>query len=132
MTVERNELQDETCTLQKQISELKSVIKERTVQPNLDLNAPAVESQEPQLPNFFPQEMLRLPAGDPVLNPVFVIPAPHNIQVHTQPDSSMGNKPVSNVSKPYPRYPTSSDSWPYQLLEKPSQEVGDEQYRERL
>ncbi|KAI3686492.1 hypothetical protein L1987_80170 [Smallanthus sonchifolius] len=132
VTVERNELQDETCTLQKQINELKSMIKERTVQTNLDLNAPAIESQEPQLPTYFPPEMIRLPAGDPVLNPVFVIPACHDVQVHTQPDTGMGNKRVSNVSKPYPRYPTSSDSWPFQLLEKPSQEVGDEQLRKRV
>ncbi|KAI3504651.1 hypothetical protein L2E82_46579 [Cichorium intybus] len=100
--VERNELEDETCSLQKQISELKNIIKERTVhvQTNLDLNAPAIESQEPQY------------------NPVFVIPV-----CHTQADVGVvidNNAPVSNVSKPYPRYPTASDSWPLQLLEKPS------------
>ncbi|KAD0423218.1 hypothetical protein E3N88_44285 [Mikania micrantha] len=117
VTVERNELQDETCNLQKQISELKNIIKDRSVQTNLDLNAPAIESQEPQLPTYFPEEVMRLPAGDPVLNRVFVIPA---CQVHTQPDSGMGNKPISNVSKPNPRYPTSCDSWPFQLLGKPS------------
>ncbi|KAK9080459.1 hypothetical protein SSX86_000217 [Deinandra increscens subsp. villosa] len=123
VTIERNELQDETRTLQKQISELKSVIKERSVQTNLDLNAPAIESQEPQLPAYFPQEMIRLPSGDTVLNPVFVIPACRNDQVYTPPDSGIGigNKPMSNVSKPNPRYPTPSDSWPLQLLEKPSQ-----------
>lgn len=101
--VERNELEDETCGLQKQISELKNIIKERTVsvQKNLDLNAPAIESQEPQY-----------------LNPVFVIPA-----CHPQLDTGVvndNNAPASNVSKPYPRYPTPSDSWPLQLLEKPS------------
>ncbi|GKF14310.1 hypothetical protein Tco_0055772, partial [Tanacetum coccineum] len=115
------ELQDETSTLQNQISELKSMIKERTVQTNLDLNAPAIETQEPQL---FPQDIIRLPSGDPVLNPVFVIPTCHNVQINPQ--------PVSNVSKPNPRYPTPSDSWPFQLLEKPSQEVGEIQLRERV
>ncbi|KAI3673426.1 hypothetical protein L6452_39545 [Arctium lappa] len=133
VTVERNELQDETSALQKQISELKSVIKERTVQKNLDLNAPAIESHEPQLPQYLPHDIIRLPAGDPLLNPVFVIPACHNVQIHPQPDSGLviGNKPVSNVSKPYPRYPTPSDSWPFQLLEKPSQEVGEDPHREQ-
>ncbi|CAI9283933.1 unnamed protein product [Lactuca saligna] len=106
--VERNELEDEACGLQKQISELKNIIKERSqtvnVQTNLDLNAPAIEieSHEPQQ----------------YLNPVFVIPA-----CHPQLDPGLvidNNAPVSNVSKPYPRYPTPSDSWPLQLLEKPS------------
>lgn len=132
--VEKNELQDETSTLQNQISELKSIIKERSVQSNLDLNAPAIESQEPQLPQYFPHEIIRLPSGDPLINPVFVIPTCHNVQVHPQQDSSLviGNKPVSNVSKPNPRYPTPSDSWPFQLLEKPSQEAGENQQRERV
>ncbi|KAJ9568106.1 hypothetical protein OSB04_004072 [Centaurea solstitialis] len=130
--VERDELQDETSALQKQISDLKSVIKERTVQKNLDLNAPAIESQEPQLPQYLPHNIMRLPAGDPLINPVFVIPACHNLQIQPQPDSGagIGNKPVSNVSKPYPRYPTPSDSWPFQLLEKTSQEVGENPLRE--
>nr|XP_043607109.1 transcription factor bHLH47 [Erigeron canadensis]XP_043607110.1 transcription factor bHLH47 [Erigeron canadensis]XP_043607111.1 transcription factor bHLH47 [Erigeron canadensis] len=127
VTVEMNELQDEACTLQKQIGELKSMIKERTVQPNLDLNAPAMESHEPQLPQYFPQEIIRIPSGDPLLNPVFVIPTCHNVQLHPQPDFKL-NKPISNVSKPNPRYPTPSDSWPSQLV-KPSQE---EQHRERV
>ncbi|KAL4566529.1 hypothetical protein LXL04_030645 [Taraxacum kok-saghyz] len=104
--VERNELEDETCGLQKQITELKNIIKERTVnvnvnvsaQTNLDLNAPAVESHEPQY-----------------INPVFVIPACHPPSVAID-----NNTPMTNVSKPYPRYPTPSDSWPLQLLEKPS------------
>ncbi|XP_024977326.1 transcription factor bHLH47-like [Cynara cardunculus var. scolymus] len=128
VTVERNELQDETCALQKQISELKSVIKERTVQKNLDLNAPAMESQEPQLPQYLPHDIIRLPPGNPLLNSVVVIPACHNVQIHTRPDSGLiiGNKPVSNVSKPYPRYPTPSDSWPFQLLEK----AGEDPHRE--
>ncbi|KAM0025823.1 putative cytochrome P450 [Helianthus debilis subsp. tardiflorus] len=82
--VERNELQDETCTLQKQTSELQSMIKDRNVQTKLDLNAPAIESQEPQFPTCFPQEMMRLPTGDPVLYPVFVIPSCQNVQVHAQ------------------------------------------------
>lgn len=133
VTVERNELQDETSALQKQISELKSVIKERSLQKNLDLNAPAIEPQEQQLPQYLPHEIIRLPAGDPLLNPVFVIPACHNVQIHPQPDSNLviGNKTVSNVSKPNPRYPTPSDSWPFKLLEKPSQEVGEEPHKER-
>ncbi|MFS7939750.1 putative transcription factor bHLH family [Helianthus anomalus] len=126
VTVERNELQDETCTLQKQISELQSMIKERKAQTNLDLNAPAIESQEPQFPTYFPQEMMRLPTGDPVINPVFVIPGCQNVQVHAQPELRTGHNPVSNVSKPNPRYPTPSDSWPFQLLEKPSQEAGED------
>ncbi|GJU74979.1 hypothetical protein Tco_1266384 [Tanacetum coccineum] len=124
VTVERNELQDETSTLQNQISELKSMIKERTVQTNLDLNAPAIETQEPQLPQYFPHDIIRLPSGDPVLNPIFVVPTCHNVQINPQ--------PVSNVSKPNPRYPTPSDSWPFQLLERPSQEVGEIQHRERV
>ncbi|PWA77712.1 basic helix-loop-helix (bHLH) DNA-binding superfamily protein [Artemisia annua] len=124
VTIERNELQDEASTLQNQISVLKSMIKEHTVQTNLDLNAPAIETQEPQLPQYFPQDIIRLPSGDPVLNPVFVIPPCQNIQINPQ--------PVSNVSKPNPRYPTPSDSWPFQLLEKPSQEVGEIQHRERV
>ncbi|KAI3766187.1 hypothetical protein L2E82_16239 [Cichorium intybus] len=59
--VERNELEYETCGLHKQISELKNIIKERIVhvQTNVNLNAPAIESQEPQY------------------NPVFVIPVCH-------------------------------------------------------
>ncbi|XP_076902475.1 transcription factor bHLH47-like [Bidens hawaiensis] len=131
VTGERNELQDETCTLQKQISALQSILKERNVQTTLDLNAPAIESQEPQLPTYYPQEMTRvLPSGDSVLNPVFVMPGCHGVQVHTQADLGSGtgmvNRPVSNVSRPYPRYPTASDSWPFQLLENPSREVGEE------
>ncbi|XP_071696315.1 transcription factor bHLH47-like [Rutidosis leptorrhynchoides] len=117
VTDEKNELVDETLILQNRICELKSIIKETTVQKNLDLNAPAMESQEPQLPHYFHQESVQL-QGDPILNHVFIIPASHNVQT----DSSViqGNKPMSNVSKPNPRYPTPSDSWPLQLLEKTS------------
>ncbi|PWA69876.1 basic helix-loop-helix (bHLH) DNA-binding superfamily protein [Artemisia annua] len=113
--IERNELQDEASTLQNQISVLKSMIKERTIQANLDLNEPAIETQETQLPQYFPQDIIRLPSGDPVLNTVFVIPTCQNVQINPQ--------PVSNVSKPNPRYPTASDSWPFQLLKKPSQKL---------
>ncbi|XP_071703098.1 transcription factor bHLH47-like [Rutidosis leptorrhynchoides] len=120
VTVEKNELKDETCILQNQIGELKSMINETTVQKNLDLNAPAVESQEPQLPQYFHHEMIHLTSGDPIL----IIPACHNVRTHPQPDSGsvLRSIPKSNVSKPNPRYPTPSDSWPLQLLEKTSQE----------
>lgn len=102
--LEKNEIEDDTCSLQIKIGELKRLIKE---EKKLDLNAPPIEieSQEPPY--------LNLMEDGPILNPVFMFTASPNFQV----DGDGGVvKAASNVSKPHPRYPTSLDSWPFQLL----------------
>ncbi|XP_024964692.1 transcription factor bHLH47-like [Cynara cardunculus var. scolymus] len=103
--LEKNEIEDETCGLQIQIGELKRrlTVKE---EKKLDLNAPPIESQEQQC----------LMEDSPIVNPVFVFPACLNFQGGGGDGDGGVVKAASNVRKPHPRYPTSLDSWHFQLL----------------
>lgn len=54
----------------------------------------------------------------PVLGSVLVVPLNHHdLTVHHEPATSDSvSKLPTNVSRPHARYPSSSDSWPYQIL----------------
>lgn len=138
VAVEKNELEDENSALQIQIRDLKSTLKERMLQQNLDLNVTPADTQEPQVTSYFPEGCLKFPVADPslrqapILNPVFVIPVCSDPKVHPDPEPAMlATKPISNVSRPHPRYPTPSDSWPFQILEQQSEAGKELQYSGR-
>ncbi|KAG8652461.1 transcription factor bHLH47 isoform X2 [Manihot esculenta] len=113
VTIEKNELKEENSALETQIEGLKSELEARVSQSKPDLNVPPPEFHHPELTQHFPGESLRLPAADATLQQaqaVIVVPLHPELQGY----------PVtnSNVSKPHARYPTSTDSWPSQLLEE--------------
>lgn len=105
VTVEKNELKEENSALEAQVEKLQSELRARVAESKPDLNAPPPECTQP--------------AGDAgglatVEQPlqqthaVFIVPL--------QPDISSYPVHAPHVSKPHPRYPTSADSWPSQLL----------------
>ncbi|CAL1368277.1 unnamed protein product [Linum trigynum] len=122
VTVEKNELKEENSVLENQIEKLRSEVQTRLAQSKPDLNIPPVEYQQAEItaaalaPHF---------SGHPAIDgslqqppAVFVVP------IH--PDlSSFQTINKSNVSKPHPRYPTTADSWPSQLLGRREVQVGD-------
>ncbi|XP_077214130.1 transcription factor BHLH062-like [Tasmannia lanceolata] len=131
VTIETNELRDETIVLETEIGKLHHELHERMqsgpawsngrdVAPSLMQNANPAAS--------LPEDQRTLPVVDPVfqpqpiVGPVLVIPLHHELPSQAPP------KPSSHVSRPQARYPTPLDSWPLKLLNqelsKTSQEEG--------
>lgn len=119
MTIEKNELREDTSALETQIEKLQSELEERVLQSNPDLNAPPAEFR-PEVASHFTGNCLGLPAQEPALQPaptVFVMPLHPDLQTYPPADAAyLTSNTSSNVSKPHARYPTSVDSWPFQLL----------------
>ncbi|KAG6782340.1 transcription factor bHLH47-like [Populus alba x Populus x berolinensis] len=117
VTVEKNELREESSALEHQIGKLHSELEMRAASKSKpDLNVPPPEFLQPP---HFPVDSFRLPAVDAVAlqqtSTVFVVPiSPDHVQGFPM--------ATSNVSKPHPRYPTAADSWPSQLLRE--QQIG--------
>ncbi|KAL6183122.1 hypothetical protein ACLB2K_044533 [Fragaria x ananassa] len=115
MTVEKNELREDTSALETQIERLQSELQERVFQSKPDLNVPPVE-----VASHFTGNCLGLPAQESALQQspaVFVMPLLPDLQTYPPADSAhLTSKTNSNVSKPHARYPTSTDCWPFQLL----------------
>ncbi|KAL6952169.1 hypothetical protein U1Q18_048913 [Sarracenia purpurea var. burkii] len=128
VSTEKDELIEEKSTLETQIEELKSEVQQRIhsksawidhLQP---LHETASHLQEDH-------HHLVTPANDdasqpaPILGPMFVVPLHHHdLPVYHESNTldSMSQLP-SNISRPHARYPSSSDSWPSQILAKPSE-----------
>ncbi|PRQ16143.1 putative transcription factor bHLH family [Rosa chinensis] len=119
MTVEKNELREDTSALETQIERLQSELQERVRQSKPDLNVPPVEVRQ-EVASHFPGNCVGFPAQESGLQQapaVFVMPLHPDLQTYPPADSAhLTSKINSNVSKPHPRYPTSVDSWPFQLL----------------
>ncbi|KAK9925990.1 hypothetical protein M0R45_023246 [Rubus argutus] len=119
MTIEKNELREDTSALETQIEKLQSELEERVLQSNPDLNAPPAEFR-PEVASHFTGNCLGLPAQEPALQPapsVFVMPLHPDLHTYPLADAAyLTSNTSSNVSKPHARYPTSVDSWPFQLL----------------
>lgn len=92
ITSEKNELLEETSALDSQVKELQREIDERAQ---------------------VSQSTTQLPETAPIVGPVFVVPLHHESFVDMD-----APKVASGVSKPRPRYPSSSDSWPSHILTK--------------
>lgn len=111
---EKNELLEETSALDAQVKRLHGEIDERASCPN---------AQVPQSTTQLPKEHVAVPLishaseTGPVVAPVFVMPLHHESQGFPIAFPDMGKAP-SEVSRPRPRYPSSSDSWPSHILTK--------------
>ncbi|XP_057787600.1 transcription factor bHLH47-like [Salvia miltiorrhiza] len=117
ITTEKNELVEETSALDAQVKGLKREIDERGI-----LSQPQSTSTT-QLPEDHVAIPLIGHASEtaPVVGPVFVVPLHHESQLQGFPNPFPGTdapKVSSGVSKPRPRYPSSSDSWPSHILTK--------------
>lgn len=107
VTVEKNELLEETSALDAQIKRLQREIDERANCSNIDVSQPQT--------NFTTQ----LPDSTSVLGPVFVMPLHHESQGFPNPFPEVNVPKVPpSVSRPRPRYPSSTDSWPSNILAK--------------
>lgn len=115
MTVEKNELREDTSALETQIERLQSELQERVFHSKPDLNVPPVE-----VASHFTGNCIGLPAQESALQQspaVFVMPLHPDLHTYPPADSAhLTSKTNSNVSKPHARYPTSTDCWPFQLL----------------
>ncbi|KAI3452316.1 hypothetical protein Pfo_008981 [Paulownia fortunei] len=120
VTIERNELVEETSTLDAQIKRLQREINERANCSNLDVSQPQsnATTQLPEDHVAFPLVGLAS-ESTPAVGPVFVMPLHHESQGFPSsfPEVNMPKVP-SSVSRPCPRYPSSSDSWPSHILTK--------------
>ncbi|KAG8384711.1 hypothetical protein BUALT_Bualt04G0146700 [Buddleja alternifolia] len=115
VTIEKNELVEETSALDAQIKRLQREIDERA---NVTLPQSNPTAQVPEDHVAFPL-VGHAPESTSVVGPVFVLPLHHESQVcpSAYPDVNITKVP-SSVSRPRPRYPSSSDSWPSHLLTK--------------
>lgn len=123
LSVEKKELEDENTVLEAEISKLQSEVKAREAETNLDLNLAPPESQHTEFASQ--TNYMRLPASEhafqqsQIMNPVYVFPLSSNPQAYPAPDAADSMAmPTSTVKKPQPRYPTPTDMWPSQILEK--------------
>lgn len=125
MTIEKDELNEEKCALEAQIENLQTEINEtiRSQTTNIDnITSP------PQLT----EDHLRTSIHDyasssaAATGPVLVVPLHNDIQMYsTAENAEATHNPPSNVSRPRPRYPSPSDSWPSHVLNMPSSTTED-------
>ncbi|CAJ1944071.1 unnamed protein product [Sphenostylis stenocarpa] len=121
VTMEKNELKEENCSLETQIEKLQGEINARVAQSKPDLNVhPHLELAPLEQPNF-PGQSLQLHTMEPNLqqgSAVLLVPFPPDLQASFPASNVTEVAPNSTsvISKPHARYPTAADSWPSQLL----------------
>ncbi|KAL7140954.1 hypothetical protein ABFS83_08G021800 [Erythranthe nasuta] len=127
VTIEKNELLEETLTLDAQIKNLQREIEERADNnncSNLDVNTQSQSNGTTHVPV---EEHVSFPlvvhASESIsaVGPVFVVPLHHESQLGLHNPFNIGvdmdmPKAHSNVSRPRARYPSSYDSWPSHIL----------------
>ncbi|KAL2572867.1 hypothetical protein AAZX31_17G096300 [Glycine max] len=123
MTMEKNELKEENCSLETQIEKLQGQIQARLAQCKPDLNVPPHLELEPLEQTNFPGQNLQLHTIEPNLqqgSAILVVPCNPDLPPSFPAPNVTGVMPKSTsvVSKPHARYPTPADSWPSQLLGK--------------
>lgn len=123
VTMEKNELKEETSSLETQIEKLQVEIQARVAQSKPDLNVPPRMEVEPPEQTNFPGQSLQFSTVEPTLQQgppaVLVVPFRPDLQAaaFSAPNvAEVTPKPSSVVSKPHARYPTPADSWPSLLL----------------
>ncbi|KAL0332063.1 UNVERIFIED_CONTAM: Transcription factor [Sesamum calycinum] len=120
VTIEKNELLEETCALDDQIKSLQREIDEKANRSDLNVSEPQNSGSAQLLedPVAFPL-VGHASESTSVVTPVFVMPLHHESQGFPGPfpEANMPKVP-SSVSRPQPRYPSSSDSWPSHILTK--------------
>ncbi|BAT76590.1 transcription factor bHLH47 [Vigna umbellata] len=120
VTMEKNELKEENCSLETQIEKLQGEIQARVAQSKPDLNVPPHLELDPLEQSNFPGQSLQLHTMEPNLqqgSAVLLVPFP-DLQASFPAANVNEVAPNSSsvVSKPHARYPTAADSWPSQLL----------------
>ncbi|KAK6129241.1 hypothetical protein DH2020_036950 [Rehmannia glutinosa] len=127
VTTERNELLDETSALDAQIKNLQRQIDERANCSNLHVSEPLTNSTTELTEDHIAFPLVgHAPESTPVVGPVFVVPLHHEPQGFPAPFTEVNMPKVpSSVSRPRPRYPSTSDSWPSHILAKPTSMVED-------
>ncbi|KAK9119307.1 hypothetical protein Scep_017400 [Stephania cephalantha] len=126
ISVERNELQDETAILEAEIEKLQTKLHGRTPSDTA-WNASSAESQQASATSSLQDDNTAMPVADPTLQtapvvaPVYVVPFHHDFKPYSDSETAHAPKMPSNVSRPHARYPTPSDSWPSQLLRQEKQ-----------
>ncbi|XP_027332381.1 transcription factor bHLH47 [Abrus precatorius] len=121
VTMEKNDLKEENCSLETQIEKLQGEIQARVAQSTPDLNVPPHLELDPLEQTNFPGHSLQLPTAEPNLqqgSAVLVVPFRPDLEAAFQAPNviELTPKSTSVVSKPHARYPTPADSWPSQLL----------------
>ncbi|OAY79244.1 Transcription factor bHLH47 [Ananas comosus] len=102
VTVETDELRDENSVLEAEIERLQDELREKT--HSSDSDQPTSRSTQMQ---------------DQPIGPLYVIPIQQEPHPFTDAENtSAPPNPPSIVSRPHPRYPSPSDSWPLELLSK--------------
>lgn len=105
VAVEKNELKEENSAIEAQIKKLQSQIADRVHYPSSYLECNPVALQ-PELHNS-------IQAATPVVGPVFVVPLQNDPKLYAE---MITKQHGTNVSKPHARYPSASDSWPFNVL----------------
>ncbi|XXG38968.1 hypothetical protein AAC387_Pa01g0050 [Persea americana] len=122
VTVEKNELKEETVVLGGEVEKLHNELQQRMRSEAGWCNGLGpVQPQHANLGSSFPEDGLsddNVVQPPPVVGPVFVLPFRPEVQAYQEPDTvqALPSKPTSHVRRPQPRYPTPSDTWPSQLL----------------
>ncbi|KAH6774515.1 hypothetical protein C2S52_002515 [Perilla frutescens var. hirtella] len=118
ITTEKNELVEETSALDAQVKGLQREIDERASCSNALVSQSKSTAQLPEDHVAIPL-IGHAPETAPVVGPVFVVPLHHESQGFPSPFPDMNVPKVpSGVSRPRPRYPSSSDSWSSHILTK--------------
>ncbi|KAL2321977.1 hypothetical protein Fmac_026356 [Flemingia macrophylla] len=121
VTMEKNELKEENCSLETQIEKLHGEIQAKVAQSKPDLNVPPHAELEPLEHTNFPVQSLQMHTIEPNLqqgSAVLVVPFHPELQASFPATNVLEVTPKSTsiVKKPHARYPTPADSWPSQLL----------------
>lgn len=113
VAIEKNELMEETSTLETQIEKLQSEIGARVAESKPDLNVPPPECLQSDLTLDFNRDCLGLQPGT-----LLVVPICSDIQAYPihDPAQEIVSKGNSFIRKPHARYPSPADSWPSQLM----------------
>ncbi|KAL0450563.1 UNVERIFIED_CONTAM: hypothetical protein Slati_1612700 [Sesamum latifolium] len=120
VTIEKNELLEETSGLDDQIKSLQREIDEKANRSDLNVSEPqnSASAQLLEDPVAFPL-VGHASESTSVVTPVLVMPLHHECQGFPSPFPEVNmSKVPSSVSRPQPRYPSSSDSWPSHILTK--------------
>lgn len=113
VTVEKNELKDETTALEAEVARLHNELRERLQ------SAPMQHNSSTGLDLALPAQSTNtaLPVGQPPVAPFFILPFRQDLQALPEAAATpCPPKPVTEVKRPHARYPNPSDSWPLQVL----------------
>lgn len=120
--MEKIELGEENSVLEDQIQKLRGDLEEKAhsheSSTSLDISLPQINGAACE--NHHGLSSIGNPQT-PIVGPVLIVPLQHEPQVLPQSDHPTDEAIPSistNLSKPRPRYPSASDSWPSHILDR--------------